>query len=153
VALVVLHQPRVSAVELQGGKPRFLADFESRRLINRNSVMKTLPRLCKPVCARQPEGAAPVRVLGVLVCKSLNNREILLVSRQRRKALGKGVVRTQLGCGREPSLLRHPEPKAQKDHAFRTHLRLFSGKGAEAQGFERGQGHERTCCAEKVAAG
>ena len=58
---------RIGTAELDGGEARVLAQLRGGDLIRRDAVVKALPRLRIAIRAGEPEGAAPVRLVGELV--------------------------------------------------------------------------------------
>ena len=116
--------------------------------------MKTLPRLRIAVRAREPERAAPVRLIGKLVGESLHDGEVRPVPRERRESRWQRVIRAgDFGIG-HPRLLRHAPAESEKNRALRSFCVRSRGgrKAAEAERFQRRQRDDRARCTEKVTA-
>ena len=71
-----------------------------------------------PISASEPEGAAPVSLVGELIGAALHYGDIGLVTGERSKAFGKLVVRTRSSHIGKPGFLGHTEAHAQEDAAF-----------------------------------
>ncbi len=109
---------RVRTANLYRGKTRVLTKLPGCDLIGGDAIGHTLPGNGKPIGAGEPEGAAPVGIVSVLVRTTLHDGEVRLVARQRGETLRQIVTGSGLLDVRKPGFLGHPKPEAEEDHAF-----------------------------------
>ncbi len=143
----------IRSVELDRAKARLFPQMRRRHLIRADAVVKALPRLRITIRAGEPEGAAPVRLIGKLVRTTLHHRDVLLMPNERLEALRDLPIGPDLRFVREPRLIRHAPAKAEEHHALWWCRDFRSGESLEADGFKRRQRDERASAAEEMAAG
>jgi len=127
--------------------------MRGRDLVGADAVRETLAGLSIAIRPGEPEGAAPVCLVGILVSQALDDGEILPVAGERGEPFGQFPVRSGSGFVREPGLVRDTPAEAEEDESFRRRGGGGAGKAAEADRFEGRQGDERAGAAEEMAAG
>ena len=78
----------VTAIQLHGGKAGFLPQMPGGHLIRRNAVGHVLTGNGIAIGAGQPEGAAPVSFIAILIGAALHHGEIFFMPSQRGKPFG-----------------------------------------------------------------
>ena len=125
-----------------GGESGVLPQALGDNLVGGDAVCHVLAGHGKAIGPGQPEGAAPVSFVGVLIGAALHDRDIRLVAGQRCESFGKLVVSAGLRLVRKPGFLGDPEADSKKDGSFRRSRGSASsscGEPAETNRFESGQ--------------
>ena len=124
-------------------------------LVGGDTVGHVLARHGIAIRPGEPEGAAPVSLVGVLVRASLHHGEVRLVACQGSEALGKFVIRSRLIDVGKPCLFGHAEADIEKYAAFGGgggSCFRSRGKTAKANRFQCGQCDQGSRSTEEVAA-
>ena len=144
----------LTGVELDGCKPRVPAELCGRNLIHGNRVVKALTGCAEGVGARQPKCAAPVRVVGKPVRAALDDREVVLVARQRREALWQRVAGPNVARLWKPRFLGHAVADPEAHHPLgRGRRGRGPGEPPESERLERREGQQRAGGFQEPAAG
>ena len=105
-------------VELKGGEAGFLSKVLSDDLVDGNTVGHVLSGDGITIGSGEPEGAAPVGLIGKAVGAALHHGKVGLVAGERSKAFGEFEVRASFIDVREPSLLGDSEAHTKEDGAL-----------------------------------
>ena len=122
--------------QLDGGVAGVLAKLRGGNLVGGDGVGKGLPRGAVLVRARQPIRASPVRLTAELMFAALDNRKVLLVTRQRLQPQLQFIARSLVIDVGKPSLRGDAVANAHEDHSLGRRCRSGRGKAAKADGFQ-----------------
>ena len=139
--------------QLNGGESSVRSQLFGSDLVDRDCVVETLPGFRVAVRASEPESAAPMGLVVVLVCQVLDDGEVLAVFCQGSESLGKRVVTSRIRLLGIPALLGHPEAHPQKDEPFGW-SRSAGGLGerSKSEGIKKRQRDQSRAASKKSAA-
>ena len=105
-------------IELEGGETGFLSKILSDDLVDGDAVGHVLSGDGITVGSGEPEGAAPVGLIGKAVGAALHHGKVRLVAGERSEAFGEFEVRASFIDVREPGLLGDSEAHTEEDGAL-----------------------------------